>query len=859
MENKEFAELFSPLKFDIKGVKLPSLEIKENETGNSNLYFLKELVKEGIKKKTPIFKKSKYEERANLEIETIDSLGFTDYILLVWDVINFCKKNFIPVGMGRGSAAGSLVLYLIDVTKIDSLKHELYFERFISKIRAKKQVIDGITYLDGSLMCDVDLDICYRRRHEVVDYLKNKFLNKTCKVSTLNTLQGKLLIKECGKIIGNYSEEDVRAVADLIPQLFGKVEDIEKTYQTDERFKKWVDLNGKNKRIFNTALKLRGLIKNKSVHASAILISAENLEGNVPTELNSATKDIVSCYDMSWATLSNVKLDLLGLKCVTVAQDILNELNLKIEDIDLEDPFIYQNLYDLKSPHGIFQIEAPTVFSACRKIKPKNLQELSGTLAVARPGAMQFIDRYASFTNTGTVDSIHPFFDEILNKTGSLCLYQEQLMKMANKIGFSLDESETIRKVVGKKDTVKVKEWKSKIEDKVKEKGLDPEIFNVFWRILEDSANYSFNLSHSLSYASLSALTTYLKFKYPTEFFLSLLRMTKNEPDPIEEISKIVRELPKFGISLLRPDITKSEMDFSKEGADIRFGLSSIKGIAGKTIEKLIKFKHPHANKFSIFRAADESGLSIGVLSALIQAGAVQEFKQTRPKVVLEAQVWNEMTDKEKKWAELLGEENEWDLIKVLKILNEKKDEKGKLIIKDSRLGTIKKKFDEFLKIYVKNKDHQALANWYYEKKLLGFSPTCELRAAFNHTENFYSIAEVAEQQDGDRVEFIGVVGEAHSAKSKKGNKYLKIITKDETAEIPVWAFENREVLKNILESNGGKPPKEEDIIIVRGMKKGESVFADSIQIETTKIYTKLGDIKKEEKALENKEKQENI
>jgi len=855
MENK-FEKSFSTLTYNINGVKLPTFSVEENINKIPNSEFLKEIAFKGLDKKVKSSDKKKYEDRLKYELSVIEELNFTDYILLVWDVINFCHKNKIPVGMGRGSAAGSLVLFCIDVTKINPITYDLYFERFISKIRAKKQVVDGVTYLDGSLMCDVDLDICYRRRHEVMKYITDKFPNRTCKISTLNSLQGKLLIKECGKIIGDYSEEDVKKVADLIPQIFGKVKDIEEAYKEEEKFKNWVEYSDKNKNIYNTALKLRGLIKNKSVHASAMLISAEPLDGKIPTEINSSTKETVCSYSMDWSTLTSVKLDLLGLKCVTVVQDVVEQLNLKYEDINLNDPVIYKNLQNLKCPHGIFQVEANAVYSACKKIKPKNLEELSGVMAVARPGAMQFIESYSKFTTEGEVNGVHPFFDDILSKTGGLCLYQEQLMKMINKIGFSLDEAETVRKIVGKKKIKEAKEWEGKIEKKIKEKGLDPKISQILWKILEDSANYSFNLSHSISYASLAALTAYLKFKYPTEFFLALLRMTKNEPDPIEEISKIVRELPHFGIELIRPDIAKSDMDFQKEGKNIRFGLSSIKGVADKTIEKLLKFKSPKPNKFSIFRSADESELSIGILTALIQAGAVQDFKQTRAKVVLEAQLWNKLTDREKRAAENYGEENDWDLVKVIKILNNKYDDKGKQIIKNSRLETIKKRFHDFSVIYEKNKSNQALANWYYERKLLGFSPSSELRFTFKNTENFNSISQIWEQEEEDEVRMIGVVKEFNVSKSKKGNKFFKILVKDETGEITVLIFDSgRDRIAELIEVNNGALPKPEDIIILNGKKKTDCIFADYYKIETTKIYTKLGDLRREEK--EEKQTQE--
>ena len=593
---KTFAENFSNLNLNLHGVRLPSFEIDKKYKRElkvsediDNYDFLRKLCLNGFKD-LPIEKDSdeynSYVDRAKYELKTLKTLGFTDYILLVWDVINYCKENDIPTGLGRGSAAGSLVLFLIGVTKIDPVKHDLYFERFVSKIRAKKKVVDGVTYLDGTLMCDVDLDICYYNRHKVIQYLEQKFVGKTSKILTLNTLSSKLLIKECGKIVGEKSEQEMNEVTSLIPKMFGIVKGLDEAYEEVEKFKDWCD---KNPEVYQTALKLRGLIKNKGIHPSGMLLSYDRMDKSCPTELSS-DKDSVSSFDMNWASLFNVKLDLLGLRGVSVADDVCKNVGITLSDINLEHPLIYQNLQDLKCSHGLFQIEADLACRVVQKVKPKNLEELSAVLALARPGALAFVDQYASYTNHGVNEPIHPFFDDILSSTGGVALYQEQLMKMANKVGFTLDEAEMLRRIVGKKKVSEVRKWKKKIKDKIKENDLDPEISDVLWKVLQDSANYSFNKSHSIAYAALAAITVYLKFKYPQQFFLSLLKMTRNEPDPTKEISLIHKELYDFDMKLLPPHLTKSDMDFTIEDNNIRYGLLSIKGISDKSIEKLNKF-----------------------------------------------------------------------------------------------------------------------------------------------------------------------------------------------------------------------------------------------------------------------------
>ena len=851
---KDFSDKFEDTEIDIHGVRLPEFEIdlvSKRRLGisedSSNYDFLRALALNGFKtlnidKSDKNYKK--YIDRAKHELDTLKELGFIDYILLVWNVIHFCKTSDIPVGLGRGSAAGSLILYLVGVTRIDPVKYDLYFERFISKIRAKKQVVNGVTYLDGSLMCDVDLDICYYNRQKVLQYLENKFKGKTSKILTFNSLSGKLLIKECGKIVTEKPEQEMTMISSLIPKTYGQVKDISEAYVEVEQFKDWCD---QNKEAYQIALKLRDLIKNKGVHPSGVLLSYYDLETICPTEFSS-DKEVVSSFDMNWASVFNIKLDILGLRSVSVVDNVCKSINLKIEDIDLNHESIYRNLQDLKSPHGLFQIEAETNFRVCQKVKPKNLEELSGVLALARPGALQFVDKYAAHTNYQQSESIHPFFDEILKETGGVALYQEQLMKMAHKIGFTLDEAEILRRIVGKKKTEEIKAWQQKIEQKCKQNKIPKEVSEILWKILEDSANYSFNKSHSIAYAGLAAITIYLKFNYPQQFFLSLLKMSRNEPDPIGEISKIQKEMHNFGIKLLPPHIIKSEMDFSIEDKDIRFGLLSIKGISDKSIEKLNSFRNKYSNKFEIFEAAEEAGLNIGALSALIQAGALGGFNQSRSKIVLEVQLWNMLTSKEKKYAISFANKFDYDLVKIIKHLNKFTDEKNKVVIKDNRLETIKEKYTPYLSIYEQNNKSESFANWYYEKKLLGYTYNKNLKDIFaEKRENLKYVSDVLDEPVNSKVALVGQIEEVFSGISKntKKTRYLRLKISDETSTISVLIF-NDNIETNKLLNN--RNFEEGNIVIVKGSKRDDCIFGDLIAIQDHEIYMKLNDLKKIDK-----------
>ena len=424
------------------GVLLPNIEIEKKHYQKlsipedvSNYDFLRQLCMSGVKEKgiDQLSNKKEYYDRVKSELSILKNLGFVDYILLNWDILNYCHESNIPTGPGRGSAAGSLVLFLINVTKVDPIKYDLFFERFVSKSRARKIEKDGVTYLDGSLLADVDNDISYERRQEVIDYIEQKHPSRTSNILTLNTLSGKLCIKECGKIVGEYSEKDVNDVSSFIPKKFGKVAPLSIAEEESERFSQWVT---ENKDVFKIARKLENLNKNTGVHPSGIAISHQEISEICPIQKTSEGK-YVTGYDMNWVAELMVKFDILGLRTLSVIYDVCENLDIDIYDVDLSDPSIFTPLQSLENPHGLFQIEADTNFRVCQKIKPRSMEELSAVVAIARPGALDFADKYAEYVRSGEFQSEHDFFNDVLDYTGGIPLYQEQLMKMAVKVGFT--------------------------------------------------------------------------------------------------------------------------------------------------------------------------------------------------------------------------------------------------------------------------------------------------------------------------------------------------------------------------------------------------------------------------------------
>ena len=836
------------------GVRLPNIKIEDRyykmldtKSDISNYDFLRKLCHKGVYDKgIDKFKnKKEYFDRAKTELTILEDLGFTDYILLNWDILNYCHENNIPTGPGRGSAAGSLVLYLIGVTNVDPVKYNLFFERFVSKSRARKIEHNGVTYLDGSLLADVDNDIAYERRSEVINYIEKKHPGRTAKILTLNTLSGKLCIKECGKIVGELSEQEVNEVSDTIPKRFGVVVPLKTALEESEKFVGW---SAENAESFNIALKLEGLNKNTGVHPSGIAISFDKMTDICPIQ-KSNDGALVTGYDMNWVSELMVKFDILGLRTLSVIHDVCKNLNIDCEDIDLNDISTFAPLQSLSTPHGLFQIESDTNYRVCKKIKPRSLEELSAVVAIGRPGALEFLQDYATYIETSEAQVIHEFFSDVLDYTGGIPLYQEQLMQMAVKVGFTLDESEQLRRIVGKKKVDQMPAWKAKIREKVQQNNLPEEVGTILWSVAEDSANYSFNKSHSLSYSVLSAWTTYLKFKHPQQFFLSLLKMTKYEPAPQEEISKICKELSSFGIKLLSPDLAKSNMDFSIEGKNIRFGLNSIKGVSEKSLQSLKDFRSSDTpTKYDIFLAAKQAGLNIGVLSALIQAGALQSKGSNRSLMVLEAQAFNLLTEREKRNFILLGEKYEYKLLNC--ISDAKKGElvgdDGKPLMKESRFKTFKKKYDVYKSIYDKNKPYETFANWYFETELLGYSHSSNLKSCFIDSYNsLLDSRDLKIMESDEKGKFIGVVDDCIKRTSRNGNKYMKLSISDEFGKYDAMLLNSRRgnYYDRYFESKN-KTPSKKSIIVAYGRKGEDIVFLDSLNIMDEKIYMKMSDVK---------------
>lgn len=857
---KDFYSRFTPYSFDNFGmVRLPYVQITDEQKIKvgltptaSNYNFLTALARVGFKNKNiPKNKWAIYGERIKRELNIFEELGFTDYVLLVWLVIEKARSLGSFIDFGRGSCAGSAVFWLLGITGVDPIDKNLLLERFVSRVRSKKQLINGQIYLQGDLIADADLNLG-SSREEIVEWLKTVYPNRIAKISTRSTLTGKSLIKDVYKAVEEVSEEEAKRVSNMIDRHFGIVEDIEEVYKHNKEFQEWAN---EHKKTYDIALKLRDLIRQKSSHASGYLISYTDFNGFVPLELNSDDEPMAS-FDMKDVSNFAVKLDLLGLTTNAIIKKVADNIDEDIAKIDLDNnPLIYDQFQHGKLlPYGLYQISADCAYRVLNQVKPKNVFELSDVNALARPGALSFVDGYVK----GNTSCPHPIFEPILKSTRNYCLYQEQMMQMAVALGFTLDESELLRKVVGKKQVDKVKEWKDKIYAKVKEKGFDPSLADLFWQILEDSSKYSFNASHSVATSYLSALTVYLKYKYPIQFYWSCLEACRDLANPMEEVALIISEMRQMNIKIFPPDIIKSSNDFTIEPDGIRFGLSHIRGVSDTTMKKLTSFRRAFTSKFEIFEAAQEAKINISVLSGLIYAGVVSIPNVSRSKLVIEAQIYNLLTPRELPIIKMFAPDYNDDLVEILKALRDEKDgegkviraakvdEKGKLYIKESRMETLRRDMKPAWVQYQQNARHEELTAYLMERHYLGFSYSNTLHNLYSRkVPDLTPISLVISEPKDIQISFVAFVDEVKKGTGKtSGKSYVRFELSDESGKIKAMLSGDNKI--EGCEQFNGRLPIAGDVVVVHGSKSdsNDMVFAQSVIIQQIPIkLRKSGEI----------------
>ncbi|MFH1678520.1 MAG: DNA polymerase III subunit alpha [Candidatus Omnitrophota bacterium] len=609
------------LELDFSLTHLP----KYHPPGNKNQdVFLEELCKDGVKKRFNNELDGFYKERLKHELKIIKETGFTSYFLIVWDFIHYAKENNIPTGPGRGSAAGSLVSYLLQITDIDPIKYGLLFERFLNPERKE--------------LPDIDIDFCYVRRPEVINYVTEKYgQENVAQIITFGTMQARAVIRDVGRVMG-ISYADVDKLAKMIPpdpniSLKDALEteaELNSLYKNDEQVK----------RLVETALPLEGLLRHASVHAAGVVIADAPLTDYAPLFRSSDTQ-ITTGFSMdALGKIGLLKVDFLGLRTLTVIQQAVKLIRqrtgktLDIDEIDLCDEKAFKLLCSAKTM-GVFQLESSGMRDLLRKLEPKRFEDLIALLALYRPGPIgsgmldDFIKRRHGRV---AVRYDHKKLEPILKDTYGIIVYQEQVMQIASQLGgFTLTSADRLRRAMSKKIPEVMEEERKNFINGCGKNGISQPTANKIFDLIVYFSGYGFNRSHSTAYAMISYRTAYLKANFPVEFMASLLT---SERDNTDKIVEYVNEAAKMGLNILPPDINSSEAEFKvKDDKNISFGLLAIKNVGSGAIESVVEAR----NKAGAFKDLEDFCSRVDlrlvnrkVIESIIKAGVMDSLGMNR-------------------------------------------------------------------------------------------------------------------------------------------------------------------------------------------------------------------------------------
>ena len=593
--------------------------------------FFKKLCDDGIKKRYGENPSQEILDRAEYEISVIKKMGYVDYFLIVWDFIHYAKTHNIPVGPGRGSGAGSIIAYAIEITDIDPIKYGLLFERFLNPERIS--------------MPDFDVDFCYEHRQDVIDYVSNKYgHDHVSQIITFGTMSARMVIRDVARVLDfPYAEAD--KLAKMIPNELHIT--IKKALEQNKELKDLYDEREDVHKLLEIAMGLEGMPRQASTHACGVVITKEPVDTYVPLYVRD--NQISTQYIMTTLEeLGLLKMDFLGLRTLTVIQDTI-DLVKQTKGIDVEfdkemaDPKVYK-LWQDGATSGIFQFESQGMTNFMKELKPDCLEDLIAGVSLYRPGPMDQIPRYIrGKQHPGHNEYTHPSLEPILNVTYGCMVYQEQVMQIVRDLaGYSLGRADLVRRAMGKKKLdVMAKEREIFINGQVDENGniivpgcvrngIDAESANKIFDEMAEFAKYAFNKSHAACYAVVAYRTAYLKAYYPAEFMASMLNSFLGNLDKVPEY---IDECKRLGIEILKPDINMSNTKFTVEDGKIRFGLGSIKNVGIQPVENIIKDRNENG-KFTSFTDFCERVVGEAVnkkcIESLIKAGTFSEFPETR-------------------------------------------------------------------------------------------------------------------------------------------------------------------------------------------------------------------------------------
>ena len=819
MENTvEIAEKCN-VEFEFGHTILPNYDVPEEY--NSHFDYLKKLCNDGINKRYGENITEEIKKRMEYELSVIEKMGYVDYFLIVWDFIHYAKSNGISVGPGRGSGAGSIVAYAIEITDIDPIKYNLLFERFLNPERIS--------------MPDFDVDFCYERRQEVIDYVCRKYgEDHVSQIITFGTMSARMVIRDVGRVLDvPYAEAD--KLAKMIPNEL-KIT-ISKALEQNRELKELYETDEKVENLINIAMGLEGLPRQASTHACGVVITKEPVVNYVPLYVrdgNISTQYIMTTLE----ELGLLKMDFLGLRTLTVISDakklVKENRGIDVEfDKDMNDKNVYKLWCEGKTS-GIFQFESAGMTNFMKELKPDGLEDIIAGVSLYRPGPMDQIPRYIkNKLNPEHIEYTHPSLEPILHVTYGCMVYQEQVMQIVRELaGYSLGRADLVRRAMGKKKLdVMAKEREYFIHGQTDDNGniiipgcirngIDEESANKIFDEMAEFAKYAFNKSHAAAYAVVAYQTAYLKAYYKEEFMAATLNSFLGNLDKIPEY---IDECKKMNIEILNPDINKSFTKFTVDNGKIRFGLGSIKNVGIVAIENIVKEREkngPYKDLIDFCERIQGETVNKKCIECLIKAGTFDDFKETRKTLL----------------ASFEGIINT--------IINEgKRSLKGQVTMFD--LGNNEEKLEEIKYNYIKLSEFSERELLSMEKEMLGLyisghplesvRPELERQTNIN-TLKIIKINEGEEElyKDGQNVKYGGIITSVKKKYTKNNNIMAFVTIEDLYGSLEIIVFEscyNR--VSNIL--------MEDNIVIVDGRL---SIREDE---EVKIVANNIRELKKEE------------
>jgi len=742
---------------------LPNYEVPEGYTLDS---YLEELAWQGLRERYSEISPD-LEKRLRYELDVIQTMGFSGYFLIVWDFINHSRKVGIPVGPGRGSAAGSLVAYTLGITQLDPFKYGLIFERFLNPSRIS--------------MPDIDVDFCYVRRGEVIDYVTKKYgKENVCQIITFGTMAAKNAIRDVGRAM-KIPLPDVDKIAKMVPGTPGMT--LDKALEESSDLKKEYDKDEQVRSLIDVARSVEGFPRHASTHAAGVVISPGPLTDYVPLYKPAGSDDVTTQFEMGTVAdeVKLLKIDFLGLRTLTVIYDAAKlvkkryGITLDLHHLPLDDAAVYELLTSADTT-GVFQLESTGMRDLLKRLAPSNFEDISAVIALYRPGPLgsgmidDFIKRRHGKIK---IEYMHDSLSEILKNTYGVIVYQEQVMQIASTLsGFTMAEADKLRKAMGKKIPEVMAKMESKFVDGAAKNNVDPKKAKEIWDLIVKFAGYGFNKSHTVAYALVAFQTAYLKAHYPVEFMASLLTSEMGNQDKMVTYIKACKTM---GLKVLPPDINESERSFTViDKETIRFGLGAVKNVGEAAVQVILdeRNKTKFKSLFDVCQRVDTGKVNSKVIESLIKCGAFDSLGARRSQ-----------------------------MLQVLPAALEQ----GSVFQKDQEQGQISF-FDAFetpedKKVVELNfrdipefTDHDLLK---FEKELLGFyvsgHPLMQYEAVIEHYTDATAadIATRPEPYIGKTVNMAGVIVEKKIKKTKKGTDMALIQMEDFTGIADLRAFSN--------------------------------------------------------------------